>query len=185
MTKRKTKINFNKRELLRFFGNLPIVEAENELRIQPNKKDIKSAVRGDSSNCVFSRACQRLFGAKAVFFYRKVAYVDLLSAQGNRQLERFIVPAAGERFIRDFDTGKNISAAGFILYPAKPSQTLDRNRETGRKHQAKKKLLRRQASLNGETIVTGALRPKRKGTVSKIDGYRDGRGMVHFPKKKK
>lgn len=107
-----------------FFGDLPLVEARKPLRIQPSAVDIKTAKRKDPENCVFSKACKRMWNAKKVVFLGSRAYVQLLDQNGNPRIERFNISNQGQRMIQAFDAGKKVDPAGFILLPPGKSSTL-------------------------------------------------------------
>ena len=117
------KPHHDRQQLQKYFGDLPIVEAKKELRIQPNAKDIKAAVRGDAEQCVFSRACKRMWNSERVAFFGTKAYVELLDKNGNKRIERFVISNEGRKMIKDFDKGKKIDPAGFVLKPPSPSNT--------------------------------------------------------------
>lgn len=168
----------------RFFDGLEVIEAKRELRIQPNAVDSKDAVRDDPTACVFSRACQRVYGSQAVLFFKTIAYVDLLGtrgkSKGKRRIERFTIGHAGRKFIRDFDAGKVTSPAGFVLLP--PSQCATLVGVAQSKARLKKKS--REAILVGQKRYgSKAKRKPRKASVSRIKGLRNGMGMVHFSPK--
>lgn len=109
--------------LRKIFGDLPIVEAKRELRIQPNARDIRTAVRGNAEQCVFSMACKRMWSAKHVAFFGTKAYIELLDSKGRARIERFNIPADGRKMIKDFDAGRQIDPKGFRLLPSSPSNT--------------------------------------------------------------
>lgn len=159
--------------LQKWFGNLQVIEAKTELRVQPNKADIECAVKADPRNCVFSKACQRMWGSTAVVFFGTVAYVDLLDSNGVRHVERFMIGREGKKFIRDFDAGKKLLPKGFRLPPPTRTQTA-----AGQAAKAR----RREALIKGRAISTNdAPRPKRKPTSIRLSVFRNGKGMVHFP----
>lgn len=160
--------------LRKWFGDLEVIEAKRELRVQPNDDDIKNAVKHDPMNCVFSRACQRMWSSTAVVFFGTVAYVDLLDSKGVRHVERFTISADGKRFIREFDAGKVTKPRGFVLLAPTKSQTAAA--KTLRRKQLRSA---RKAVLKGKT--TGALRPKRKPTGIRLSVFRNGMGMAQFP----
>lgn len=161
--------------LKRWFEGLEVVEAEKELRIQPNAEDVKTAIRGDPRNCVFSRACQRMWGSRLVAFFGTVAYVDLLDGAGKRRVERFMISANGSKELRAWDEGKRFTPKGFLLLPPPPSNTL-----AGKaKH--------REALLKGESTGhkgSTASRPVRPISLLRLTAFRNGVGMVHFSKSK-
>lgn len=161
--------------LKRWFGELEVVEAKKELRVQPNDLDIASAIQGDPRNCVFSRACQRQWGSTFVVFFGTVAYLDLLGPDGVRRIERFVLSRAAKRFIKAFDAGETMDPRGFSLLPPSRSQTADEiTRQTSRR--------KHEAILKGKSTVTGAARPKREPTGLRLSAFfRGGMGMVQFP----
>ena len=59
--------------LKRWFGDLEVVEAKQDIRIQPNDDDIKNAIKNDPSRCVFSQACKRMWSSTAVVFFGTIA----------------------------------------------------------------------------------------------------------------
>jgi hypothetical protein len=167
--------------LRKWFGDLEVVEAKKELRVQPNDNDIKESVANDPRNCVFSRACQRMWNSTVVVFFGTVAYVDLLDAAGKRRVERFNISLAGQRFIREFDAGSPITPGGFVLLPPAPSMTIKEKRKNFKKYAAK----RRRAILKGKTTgakTPGAKRPKRKPSGIRLSVFRNGTGMAQFPR---
>src|SRR6188474_2774565 len=96
-TNGKHKSSHEIRKLKQWFGNLPVVEAKRELRIQPSLRDIRGAVKQDPERCVFSRACRRQLGANTAVFFRTRAYVDLLDEDGKRHIERFNISKDGTK----------------------------------------------------------------------------------------
>lgn len=100
------------------FGGLPVIEAKDPLRLQPIKSDVIGAVTKDPCNCVFARCAIRQFGATRVFFWKSVAYVDLVGKDGIRRIERFIIKPAVRELIEKFDRGEPIEEGrAFILSP--------------------------------------------------------------------
>ena len=162
--------------LRRWFGNLEVIEAKAELRVQPNEEDIKNAIPNDPKNCVFSRACQRMWSSTAVVFFGTIAYVDLLDKNGVRHVERFTISSEGKRFIRAFDAKKPIRPKGFVLLPPTASTTIEARNARSKKD-------RRRAVLKGKSTGSNARRPKRKPTGIRLSVFRNGTGMVQFPPK--
>lgn len=173
--------------LKRMFGDLPVRDARHELRVFALPCDIKDAKTGDPSQCVFAKACHRLFDAKKVFFFRSVAYLDLLQDDGNRVIERFIVPEKVKNLIIEFDKTGICPPGGFVLEPPTLSQRLDsgkrrrqsrdaakRNYDTKKRRDRKK---RREAVLKGDSV------PTQDAKEWEITHQRWGNGMVHFTKK--
>ena len=185
--KRKNVLSPERIILKKYFGDLKVIEAKHGLRIQPNESDIKNAVRGDARNCVFSKACQRMWSSIAVVFFGTVAYVDLLDKKGVRNVERFNISSEGQRFINAVDTAKTkaqvkkliLELKSFWLLAPTKSQTAKYCTERAKKSHAK----RRKAILLGQTIVKGRSHTKRKPSAMRLSNfYRDGRGMAQFPR---
>lgn len=170
--------HLNRNGLKKWFGDLEVIEATHSIRIQPNESDIENAVRNDPMNCIFSKACQRMWSSKAVVFFGTVAYVDLLDKNGIRHVERFSISAEGKRFIKAYDQKKKIMLKSFLLLP--PAQTL--TSKAVAKKSRKDRQAKREAILLGKT--TGAKRPQRKPTGMRLSTFfRNGNGMVQFPHK--
>lgn len=119
------------RDVRATFGDLPLVEARANTYIYVNKDDIEHAVPGDPNNCMFSKACKRSFGSRAVLFYPSVAYVDM-SIGGERVVMRFKLPKKSHDAILAFDMNKDIREDTFLLKKVSKSQTLTAARKTQR-----------------------------------------------------
>lgn len=121
-------------QILRLWGDLPIVEAKHDVRVVLAPEDGRNAKRGDGENCLLAQACRRSFGSTKVVFFRRVAYVELPDARGNPRIERFMLSEDAHNAIREFDqTGKIAERASFNLKAPGASQRL----ESQRKWQAK------------------------------------------------
>lgn len=114
------------RLIKRLFNGLPITEAKKEMVIHAIAADIKSAKRSDPFNCVFARACQRLFGSHTVAFFRNYAYVEKDS-----KIERFSLPKATRDSVMMFDKAGKAEPGGYLLRPPSPGDTLESRRERG------------------------------------------------------
>jgi hypothetical protein len=114
----------SRKVLLAQFGDLPVVEAKDPLRLQPMRCDVENAIPKDPGCCIFARAAQRQFGATRVFFWRWIAYVDLVGKDGIRRVERFIVNPKMRDLIESFDRGEPIEEGrAFILSPPSRMET--------------------------------------------------------------
>jgi hypothetical protein len=167
-------------EIERHWGDVPVVDATQELRVFIQPEDVASATRKDPGACVFANACKRQFAATKVLFLKEVAYVELPTRTGERRVERFRMTPAMRGLVENFDRGKPVDGvAGFELKPMKPSETFvgkaDRRRRQREHHRA--------ALLDGtRTPVRGK---QGQGAYSKpvivVDlEVRDGRGRVRF-----
>jgi hypothetical protein len=114
---RKAKDKVSK-EIKRFWGKVPVVDAVKDLRIFVQPNDLKGAKPGDASACVLAKACKRSVGSDKVLFYRDVAYVEVPTESGETRVERFLTPRVMRDKIEAFDKGEGfIPKAGFTLRP--------------------------------------------------------------------
>lgn len=166
MTQHKTK--HNSKILKRVFGGLPVVDAKRELRVFVAKYDIKPAKRKDPTNCVFAKACRRLYGSRIVAFFRTVVYMELPDNKGNLRIERFRPSRPTERSIARFDRTGKADPAGYHLLPPSPGKTMDHQLEIARKYQA--------ATKHGTPASKKGTGPKKK-IIAEV---RNGKGLVKF-----
>lgn len=160
----------------RFFNGLPVVDAENDVRIFVNERDIKKAQPNDPLNCVYAQACKRLFGSQTIVFLRTKAYIDLPDEQGNRQVNRFEIPMIVREQIIHFDKTGEAAPGGFLLQAPTPSQKLnamaeysrEKRKRQGKDHETPED--RKRASIRGARTMVASIEV----------GVRDGRGLVHF-----
>lgn len=156
----------------RFFGELPVRDAAHELRIFPTDADKDKADRNDPANCVFAKACNRLFQSFAVVFFGSIAYVDLPDHTGKRFIERFEIPKVTRNSISAFDEAGAFDPGGYLIVPPAPSKRLDYiNRQNAKN--PRKKLI---PGVN--TTPKPPAQPKTFGTL------RNGGGMVQFLRSK-
>ena len=153
----------------RFFRGLPVVDADEPLRIILNNADIKNARKLDPNNCAFAQACRRLFDSHAVLFLRRTAYVELPDSKGKRKVNRFIISPEMASRIAEFDKTGKCDEGGFILNPPNASKKLGLAAAYERKRRA--------------AIASGDLKPKRRNKPNKkyakaMLGVRDGRGKL-------
>jgi hypothetical protein len=174
-----------KAEINRIWGDTPVVDAENDLRVIIQPCDVAKATPKDPSCCVFAQACKRAMGSKKVLFLRTVAYVELPNESGDIRVERFFLPPEMKSLIADFDKGKEVlPKAGFMMIAPKPSQKLDKMRAVTAKHRELAKKEKKEALIVGKSLKP---KPKRNGgktpksAASSVDlEVRRGTGMVHF-----
>jgi hypothetical protein len=173
-TSRNTRVNG---ELKRHWGDIPVVDAQEDLRVFVQPCDVKSATAKDPGKCVFAQACKRQFSATKVLFWRSVAYVELPGRDGNRRVERFTMSPQMRQLIQNFDRGKLVpNFAGFILKKPKPSSTF-----------AGKLAINRASRDRRRKAVSQGLRVPKRGRRAKTSiamglEVRDGKGQVHFNK---
>ena len=65
-------------EVRSIFGDLEIVEARVDHVVYVTALEHEHGKRGDPNKCMFSEACKRALGSKAVLFYPTVAYIDII-----------------------------------------------------------------------------------------------------------
>jgi len=168
-------MNKLKEALNREWEDLPVVDAEEPLRVTIVESDIVTGKRKSPGCCAFANACRRSFGSSKVLFYRSVAYVEMADENGDRRVERFTLNGAAKAFVADFDKGKQVSTGGFTLNVARPSerlQSLSKKARSKRAHSKRK-------SLAVKTVKSGK---KVKPVVTATSLVRTGKGAVHFAK---
>lgn len=153
-----------------YFGNIPVIDAKENLLVIPNGTDVKRAKRGDPSNCALSQACKRAYNSKAVLFLRSQAYIDLPSSHGNRRIYRFTLGRETREAIAEFDKTGTFPEKGFRL--AAPS--------AGKRMKALRAYFRKYA----KAVKNGTRKPKKRAGSRKsrvmlsLQGVRDGSGVV-------
>lgn len=142
----------------RLFNGLPVMDAKKEMIIQAIAADIKSAKRRDPFNCVFAKACKRIYGSHTVAFFRNYAYVEK-----NNRIERFSLPKATRDSVMMYDKAGIAEPGGYLLRPPSPGDTLDCRR------------------LRGQGRTNRAAWPgTKKRTKAKDIDFRSGTGLVQF-----
>ena len=112
--------------LRKWFGDLPMQEAEADLYIIPTDIDISTAVPEDPTHCVFANTCRRMYGAEKGLFWKRNSYVQMPDANGNPTIYRFSNSADMVRLIDNHDRNKHLletKAATFVLH-APPTSNL-------------------------------------------------------------
>lgn len=178
-TKMKTKTTKPKK-INRYWDGLPIVDATHELRVFANADDAVGAVKKDWAECVFAKACGRLFNSRRVAFFRGIAYVELEEKDGTRCIERFLISKAMSDKIKQFDKDHIPPSGGFLLSPPSPCRTLEKKSEQNSRYKEaarERNARRRKAALMG-IKEDSSKAPKRKPDMDLQ--WRNGSGMVHF-----
>lgn len=123
------------REIQRKWGDTPVVDATEPLRVIVQPEDAAGAKQKDPARCGFARACQRLFGATKVQFHRTVAFVELPDEDGNRRVERFMMGERMRDVIAAFDKGEGFPMeGGFVLRPPQPGRKIEYLRVKNKKY---------------------------------------------------
>lgn len=115
----------NKCTVRRLWGNLPVKDATEILRVMPTERDVTKATRHDPSACAMAQACRRMFHSRSVLFFRTVAYVDVPQANGTRAVERYFLNANAREQILRFDRTGKFDPAGYTLHAPHKSKRLD------------------------------------------------------------
>lgn len=175
-------------EIERLWGDLPVVDAEKDLRVTVIQEDIDRAICKDFGACVFAMAAQRLFQTDKVLFCRTVAYVGLPDEHGNRRVERFTMSPKMRELVEEFDNGRrDLPRAAFVLKAPRLGDRLDARRS--RKLRAKE---RESSALRREKILDGTYQRKGNQGIGKysvpplaIDiSVRNASGRIQFKKTK-
>ena|SRR5215471_1294283 len=164
-------------EIQRLWGDLPVVDARKELRVMILPEDRQGARVKDPAECIFARACKRLFKASKVLFFRSIAYVELPDREGKHHVERFFMDEDMRSLVDSFDRGLGtIPEAGFVLKPPTMGQRLgvdrEKRREAGQRYRDRRKLEGTRKGRHG-----GQYRDK---PVVLDLAVRSGQGAVHF-----
>jgi len=150
-------------KISRIFKGIPVREARASLLVQPNKRDIDSALPDDPENCAYAKCIRRTLECDNVFVFKTVAYIQSLDHRGKPLMERFIVRKHAKEFLVKFDGGKTVAPGGFTFHAPTRANTLDYKTEQTRAYRR---------SPHAKII----------GTATKVRVYslRHGTGQVHF-----
>ena len=152
-------------KIQRYWGDLPVVDAKDRLRIMPCAEDIEGATRRDPSMCAMAMACRRMFHSKNVLFLRTVAYVEVPSpVPGKRIVERFFLNKHAREQIAEFDKSGKFDPAGYILHAPHKAGKLDSKRKNNIKYRAR--------------VLAGKAGTRHNPKM--ITGVRDGTGHVRM-----
>lgn len=155
----------------RYWGETEVHEATYPLRVFASTEDANGAKPKDWANCVFAKACSRLFGSKKIAFFRRTAYIELPDETGKLHVERFILNKNVRDKIMEFDRTHIPPTGGFLLSPPSPSHTLEGTM---------KRKLGKPKSPKSSALIIGQ-RKKRRGRSPVFElEWRNGTGMVHF-----
>lgn len=160
----------------RHFGELPVVDAAESLRLVVRESDISKARPQNPETCVFARACKRQFGSRKVLFLRRVAYIELADKNGNRVVNRFLLRKEVADQIIKFDKTGEARPGGYLLAKPCSSRTLENMREYAARRDLE----------HWESHGTARPRPglkkisKDRGISAELNDVRDGRGLVRF-----
>jgi hypothetical protein len=170
----------------RIWGDTPIVDAKNELRIVVQACDVQGAKRKDPEHCVFARACRRMFGAKKILFYKQVAYVEIPNTNGTKRVERFLLSKDVRKSIQQFDRdGSTLPNGGFVLQPPHASQTLGSRQQRNKDDAVKRDQHRLLFGCDPAVSPRGSI-ASRKKTSRTIDlSVRNGVGKVRWLSEKR
>lgn len=152
--------------LVRYYGDMKVVEAKNAVMLHITEADVKGAIPRDPHNCAFAQACRRIFESTTVSFMRSYSYMDMVGSDGIRRLYRFKNPVATKRVIEEFDrTRKMPVGLTFRLDPMPKGHTLDRKKKRADKYNKRKQA--------GEVVIRASI-------SSKSFSLRNGSGMIQF-----
>lgn len=180
--KRIDRVTLRDGAIKRWFGDLEVVEAKRDLHLQPASEDIECAEKGNPSECVFSKACQRMYGSRVVLFFGTVAYIDLLDDDGVHRVHRFLLNRNAMAVISAVDSGKEVTPAGFTLHAPSQSQTIDGKSRRSRQRNAAIRDGKRPRLLEGRK--EGGPRKIHSPKNLRVSFFRNGSGRVNFTEPK-
>jgi hypothetical protein len=172
-------------EVRRHWGDVEVVDAEQDLLVFVQPEDVAAATRKDPGCCVFAQACKRQFKSTKVVIWKSVGYVDIPGPTGVSRVERFLISPGMRELIENFDRGKAVPESGrFLLKRPRPSNTFEGELAKSKR----KREQRRMAIVSGTISGSGASSGRKgKGRFSKpaivVDlEVRSGQGRVQFRK---
>lgn len=141
-----------KEQISREFEGLPVVDAENDIRLIINSEDIEKSKNNqkDFEHCVFAESCRRLYDSKKVLFMRKVAYMEMPNEDGEHRVERFMISDKAQKVIADFDKGNSPEpGTAFVFKAPSEVETLEYNRKRQKEFWQRRKQEKKEAKMNG------------------------------------
>lgn len=179
------------------FGNTPVRDAPADLRVFVSEEDVSGAIPRNVRECVFARACRRMFHSTAVVFFKTRAYIDMLDEDGNRVIDRYIFTEGVANAIIKFDMTGEGRSGGFTLKAPTKSTSLEASRKNSERIRNDPKRKQRVAAQNKANrrkrkaaLIKGTIRPKTladAGTplngLSKSVFIRSGTGLAQFVRK--
>jgi hypothetical protein len=182
-------------EVRSIFGDLPIIEAPADVLLLVTAAEHDRGRRGDPNKCMFSRACKRAYGSKAVLFYPNVAYIDMVDPTlepgepSRRVVMRFQLPARTKRQLEAFDQGTDEGfEMTFLLKGVSPAATRAAKIQAERVRKERAKLAAK-AEADGVELEPAELKRRavlaaraRKGHETRrahaLLGIRSGHGRI-------
>ena len=162
---------------LQTWGDLPVVDATENLRLMVLQPDIETGQRMVPACCAFSNACTRSYGSGKVVFYRSVCYVEMADESGRKIIERYTMGTRTEKFIREFDEGKAVKPGAYVLNAPRPSERL---LSEGKKARNRRAVAKRKAEILAGTRVPGVYNKKETPVTADVAMVRTGKGRVRF-----
>jgi hypothetical protein len=150
-------------KISRIFKGIAVREARGNLLVQPNKRDIESALPEDPEHCAYARCIRRTLECENVFVFKTVAYIEVLDRKGKPTMERYIVRKHAKEFLVKFDGGERVAPGGFTFHAPSRCNTLDYKAEQTRAYRRSP-----HARITGERIRATSY------------SLRHGTGQVHF-----
>jgi hypothetical protein len=162
MSTRSSKRDRARREIERGWGDTPVVDAKDNVRIFITPEDLNGAITNHPAQCVLARACQRMFGTDKVLFFKRTAFVGLPDELGIERVERFMLGETVREVIRTFDRGEPIIPhAGVMLLAPSPSEKLEakvrQNHTPAARRRARQRQQRRTERARAERATRAAL----------------------------
>lgn len=169
--------------LRRVFQGMEIVDAKADVLINAKDEDFKGSTPNHLENCVFARACRRLYDSGVMLFMASVAYVDMPDEDGVRKVHRFIMgwKLRGAIRVMDESGGTKFVPGVFRLHAPPRANRLDYIRENSRQrrkdpaYRAKKAESQRHRKA---AIVSRARTVKTRHRAGTLGILRSGSGLV-------
>lgn len=164
------------KRIKRIYKGMPVKDAKANLTVVVLAQDVSKGTRKDPSCCAFAQACKRLFNGDAIF-YKKIAYVELPDADGERYVHRFSLPLSATKLIMEYDrTGKFPAGVGINLLSPRKEGTLDALRRYHHTYHKERNAIKRYKNKNGIKARKYTAKTPRLFDTS----VRNGTGSMHL-----
>ena len=130
---------------------IPVIDGKFSFLIEPTKEDIENAIKGDHTECMYARACRRLYNCELVWITRTLAYVELNNKKGEPELRRFILKDPARNQVKGFDKGDYATPEAVIFAQPLGCYSLDAKRYTEARRRVRAKNKKKSAYIKGES----------------------------------
>jgi hypothetical protein len=116
--------------LNRMFKGMPVRDATGNMLISVVPADEVGAKPRDATDCVYAKACKRMYDSSAVLFFKRVVYVDLPEEDGTRVVRRFFASSKMTNAITEYDKTGTFKAGTYLLTAPGKGRSLEAHRKS-------------------------------------------------------